>query len=316
MTEKIQEISQHKEEKEISKNRSLTGPLALLASIIAISFSVFQLFTLGVHPISPWLFRAMHLSFVLGLVFILRPGFKFSPQNRISIFDGIFIILGFLLTVYILMGGEALAGRSGVDPTRWDIFFAVVAIALVLESARRYLGSALPIIAIVFLLYAYFGHLIPGSFGLPKYSISKIVSYTFSTRGIYGVAISASAKYVFLFILFGTFMLEAGVGKVFIDVLHEIGQYKGVDWLGEKRYDYYGGCFNFRKKRGQGELSIHSWGIAVDLNPHLAPFKKKSHQPMFFLMGSTFTVSRSQMPSFPHFSSLWAGRSMPMASLL
>jgi len=73
------------------------------------------------------------------------------------------------------------------------------------------------------------------------------------------------------------------IGEALIDALHEIGQYKGVDWLGDKRYDYYGGCFNFRKKRGQGQLSVHSYGIAIDLNPQLAPYRKKSHQPKFIV---------------------------------
>ena len=73
------------------------------------------------------------------------------------------------------------------------------------------------------------------------------------------------------------------IGEALLDALHEIGQYKGVDWLGDKRYDYYGGCFNFRKKRGLGDLSIHSWGIAIDLNPHIAPHRKKSHQPRFIV---------------------------------
>ena len=38
------------------------------------------------------------------------------------------------------------------------------------------------------------------------------------------------------------------IADALLDALHEIGQYKGVEWLSEKRYDYYGGCFNFRKK--------------------------------------------------------------------
>lgn len=29
----------------------------------------------------------------------------------------------------------------------------------------------------------------------------------------------------------------------------------------------YGGCFQFRQKRNRAELSAHSWGIAIDINP-------------------------------------------------
>jgi TRAP transporter 4TM/12TM fusion protein len=216
------------DEKVSSKNRLLKEPLALSASAIAIAFSLFQLYVLGIHPISPWYFRAIHLSFVLALVFLLRPARKSSPWRRCSIPDALSVLLGISLSAYIISQGVDLADRIGVEPTGGDLFFGAVAVILVLEAARRYLGKALPGITLIFLLYAYFGYLIPGDFGLPQYSFQKIVSYLFSTLGIYGVAISASAKYVFLFILFGTFMLEAGVGKVFIDLAASLaGRFRG-----------------------------------------------------------------------------------------
>lgn len=78
------------------------------------------------------------------------------------------------------------------------------------------------------------------------------------------------------------FRAHVDVAPIIIDALKEIQKYKGAGWLDEQQYNYWGGCWWFRLKRGIGELSTHSFGIAVDLNPHLAPLGEKKHkQPEF-----------------------------------
>jgi len=69
------------------------------------------------------------------------------------------------------------------------------------------------------------------------------------------------------------------------EILSEIGAWRGGAYLDQRGYNVWGGCFNFRFAKGNPKaLSTHSWGIAVDLNPELAPFGEPDHeQPTFII---------------------------------
>jgi len=108
--------------------------------------------------------------------------------------------------------------RSGL-PTTLDLIMGGLAIILVLEGTRRVIGSALPIVVMVFLLYSYFGQIMPGFFAHRGYSLERMIEHLYAgTEGIFGIPLGVSASFVFLFILFGAVLNKTGMGKFFIDV--------------------------------------------------------------------------------------------------
>jgi len=110
-----------------------------------------------------------------------------------------------------------LIQRSG-DLTTGDMLIGVILIALVFEAARRVMGIALPIICGLFLAYGLFGEYLPGDLAHRGYGFDQIVNQlAFGTEGLYGTPTYVSATYIFLFILFGAFLEQAGMIKLFTD---------------------------------------------------------------------------------------------------
>src|SRR5699024_597020 len=118
---------------------------------------------------------------------------------------------------YLILEMDELIYRIGVSPTNLDIIVSIILIVVVLEVTRRTTGMILPTIAIIFILYAYFGNSFPGVLEHRGYGWGRILTYLSSLDGIFSVPISASATFVFLFILFGAFLNNSGGSKFFID---------------------------------------------------------------------------------------------------
>jgi TRAP transporter 4TM/12TM fusion protein len=211
-----------------ANTRKLRGFLALLVTAIAIAMSAFHLYTAGFGLLLTMKQRALHLLFVLVLGFLMYPSTKKSPRDRIALLDWVFAILGIVVTAYILMNYEDLVRRGGL-PTSTDLLLGVITIALVLEITRRSIGPELPIIALVFIGYAFAGPYLPGMLGHRGYSYVRVVDQLYTTtEGIFGTPLGVSATFVFMFILFGSFLDITGVGQFFIDVAFAVaGHRKG-----------------------------------------------------------------------------------------
>ncbi|KAB3532754.1 TRAP transporter permease [Alkaliphilus pronyensis] len=201
-----------------SNTRKLVGVLAKAITIIAIVMSLFHLYTAGAGTLLAMKQRAFHLLFVFVLGFLMYPISKKSNKTKVPIYDWIFTIAGIVVTTYIIFNFEALVKRGGI-PNNLDIFLGILAILLVLEVTRRSIGPELPTIAIIFIAYVFLGPYLPGVLGHRGYALDRIVNQLYmTTEGIFGTPLGVSSTFVFMFILFGSFLEITGVGQFFIDV--------------------------------------------------------------------------------------------------
>jgi len=198
-----------------------------LIAIVAFSWSAFQLY-IAYFPLNTILARSIHLSFAIFLVFLLYGFFKDSRGKKVPIYDWVFAIVAAIGSLYIFLNYDALAARQGAYI--WlDIAVAVVMVLLLLEASRRVLGPALSIIAIVFLLYSYFGPHMPYMIAHAGASINKLAGQMFLTsEGIFGIPLGVSTEFIFLFVLFGAMLERAGAGQYFINLAYALlGKYRG-----------------------------------------------------------------------------------------
>ena len=130
----------------------------------------------------------------------------------------IFLVSGVAGCLYVIFGYEAITDRYGL-PNLPDIIFAVLTVIVVLDVGRRKTGIVLPIIAILFILYAFFGYLVPGIMGHTGYSIKRVATTLYlGMDGLWGTPIQVSATTIYLFLLFGAFIAATGVSNYYIDL--------------------------------------------------------------------------------------------------
>jgi len=99
------------------------------------------------------------------------------------------------------------------------MWFGAIAILVLLEATRRSIGYAIVILAIIFLLYAYFGNLIPGIAGHRGYSAERIISQLYlGGGGIFGTPLGVSSTFVILIVLFGAVLEQSGASKTLMDI--------------------------------------------------------------------------------------------------
>jgi len=199
-----------------------------LIVVIAFMWSAYQIYVVVV-PTNSVFIRSFHLAFALALAFAMYPMFKNQrTMTTIPWYNFLIGPLAVIGSLYIYLNYDALNARSGAwSPL--DVAMGVMFIFLLLKAARRTLGMALPVIAMVFLLYDYLGQYMPDLIAHKGASINKIVGQMYlTTEGIFGVPLGVSASYVFLFVLFGALLERAGAGKYFIDLAYALlGKYDG-----------------------------------------------------------------------------------------
>ncbi|MGN5518394.1 TRAP transporter permease [Halopseudomonas sp. Lyrl_26] len=182
---------------------------------VALAFSCYQIITAAFHPVSTQVLRAGHVGFLLMLVYLVYPvRGNDRPWQPLA---WVLALAGMATFFYQWYFEADLIQRSG-DLTTADMVIGLVLIALVFEAARRVMGVALPIICGLFLAYGLFGEHLPGELAHRGYGIDQVINQlAFGTEGLYGTPTYVSATYIFLFILFGSFLEQAGMIRLFTD---------------------------------------------------------------------------------------------------
>ena len=195
---------------------------------LALAFSVFQIVTAAhLWDLPSQIVRAIHVGFLcllgLPLVAVLR-----NEGRAVRALFWALGLAGAAVALYQWTEYRDLILRAG-NPNSLDTVVGVTALAVLFTATWRIMGLALPIIAGVFLAYCLFGQYAPGLLQTRGYGFAQVVDHmAFGTEGIYGIPTYVSSTYIFLFILFGSFLERAGMITLFTDVsLGLVGHAKG-----------------------------------------------------------------------------------------
>lgn len=203
-----------------SNTRDVSGIMKKIVFVGLLAFSLFQLYTAIFGQYTAYVQRSIHLGFALSLIFILFPVSKKMSRrrNNVPFYDLILSVLAIGVGLYWPLFQGELVFRIG-RVSDLDLIVGTIAIILTLEAARRAVGLPITIISSVFLIYAFFGPYFPGFLGHRGQDIQSIVQLMFyTTDGILGTPISVSATFIFVFLLFGAFLVKTGVGAYFNDL--------------------------------------------------------------------------------------------------
>lgn len=206
-----------------SNTAHYTGWPKKIIAAIAITFSVFQLYTAIFGVLDAQLQRAVHLGFGLALAYLLYPFRRaWTRDHYFHPIDIVFAVLGAATPAYLVIQYRELITRAGtVSPV--DTVVGGLGILLVIEATRRVVGLPMVTVVLVFIAYAFLGPYMPGVLAHRGLTPEQLIGHLyFTTEGIFGIPLGVSSTFIFLFILFGAYLESTGLGKFFIDLANAL----------------------------------------------------------------------------------------------
>ena len=183
---------------------------------LAILLSGFAIYTaaFGVQP--DFIQTSVHLSLALILVFTLSA--NKTPSSLKIVYDWSLAVLAFITIGYHFIFYNEVAAREGVL-TNTEFWLGIGAIALLLEGTRRIMGWPLVILALIFILYTFFGPYLPELFEHRGYDLERVISQIYlGADGIFGTPLFVSSTFVVLIVIFGALLEISGASGVLMDI--------------------------------------------------------------------------------------------------
>jgi TRAP transporter 4TM/12TM fusion protein len=201
-----------------ARTRKLRGSARVVVGVAAAGLSLYALYA-ATQTIPAHVYRALFLAAALGLTFLYYPPAR-RWRGHIIPLDWALAALAAAALGYQLVDFEELIYRA-TTPNQWDVVFGVITILLILEAARRTTGWVLPVVALMFLAYAYLpatGLTLPDPWGHRGYSLPRMVGHLYITEaGIFGVPLDVAATFIVLFTIYGAVLEYSRAGAFFIN---------------------------------------------------------------------------------------------------
>ncbi|EKS33250.1 TRAP transporter permease [Afipia clevelandensis] len=189
---------------------SYGGVVRMATTLISVAMVIFHVWAIVNGAPEAIVFRGTHLLFALTLLFLIYRS-SGNANGTPSVLDLLLLALAIAPIIYLFANYDYVINRIFYvdDLTTADMVMGTIMTVMVLEAARRVIGLALPITAVVFIVYGLF---------VAKLDPMRLLDQLYmTTEGIFGIPLSVSASYVLIFVLFGSFMERTGTGQLFMD---------------------------------------------------------------------------------------------------
>ncbi len=212
------------------KARRLEGRTGALATSLSVALALYALYWV-VWIVQPQIYRVSFLLISLVLTFVLFRGT--AGGTNTTIVDWALAALSVVALMWPIVDFQQFVYRAA-SPLSIDVALGVVTLVLVLEAARRTVGLILPVTAIAFLAYGYYGAFLDrvglSLIGHRGYGVERLVATLYMTlEGIFGVPLDVAATYIVLFVIYGAILEHSGAGRFFVDwTLAAVGRSGGA----------------------------------------------------------------------------------------
>ena len=186
----------------------------------AFFFALFHIYCNVFASISELWLSAIHFGGFCAICALMNNEAQELSNRSISYWINIALAGTAILTsAYLILFEDALYARE-TEYILSDYVFSMIAIGLAIEFTRRTTGWFMPILIVISLSYILFlGRYISGVFAFPGLSLETVLYRTFFTsEGMFGLTAQISSTFVFMFIIFGSFLLKSGAGDFIVQV--------------------------------------------------------------------------------------------------
>ena len=186
----------------------------------AFFFALFHIYCNVFASISELWLSAIHFGGFCAICALMNNEAQELSNRSISYWINIALAGTAILTsAYLILFEDALYARE-TEYILSDYVFSMIAIGLAIEFTRRTTGWFMPVLIILSLSYILFlGRYISGVFSFPGLSLETVLYRSFFTsEGMFGLTAQISSTFVFMFIIFGSFLLKSGAGDFIVQV--------------------------------------------------------------------------------------------------